>query len=220
VEAEGGGAERPKSARRMGSAGASRPGAESLGSTAAGSSDGRHTRGGTRTGTGTLTEFPITGIASPGRSPSPSFIRRPICKPRTDSFAVPGHEGTILGSSKGVQVMTVQEVLERGDSLVGSEITVNGFIVLTWDSSWLAPAENRIEDETERLLVRQPGLRQNLYANVPAWVGGPYFYQDRAVVRGTLILSGDSHFRYALSSLTSLEVTILLKKYRVPLDLP
>jgi hypothetical protein len=116
----------------------------------------------------------------------------------------------------------IEELLRECRTLVGDLVAVRGFLVVPADGAYLVPPADAGSDDLasvaaagRAVVIDQPTLVDNLLRVVPAWVGGPYYYRDDAVIRGTLELSSSG--APTLRSLTELTVLRPEANYRVVL---
>lgn len=88
---------------------------------------------------------------------------------------------------------SVSEVIREIDRLDGTAVRVSGTLVVPAEGACLVDAEVPVEPPARpweaplRLSVEVPDLLDQLFAEVPAYVGGPYGYCDDAILLGTVI---------------------------------
>ncbi|WP_190762694.1 hypothetical protein [Microcoleus sp. FACHB-1515] len=105
--------------------------------------------------------------------------------------------------------MDVDEVLTKVEDLAGSSVTIEGFLIVTSNISYIAPDENTSEDTNKSILV-QTNLLESLEEIAPGLIGGSAIYADSAKVRG--VLSGSVSDEFPASLLEIEAVTLLRQK--------
>lgn len=101
--------------------------------------------------------------------------------------------------------MKVEEVLTQLDSLVGNEITIEGFLVERAPEYYfyLAPDEESIDEFSRSILVVLPLPRREFENRLPGiLVGSRYGFANSATITGRLIRSDSRAFPAALTALT------------------
>ncbi|PSN13169.1 hypothetical protein C7293_17095 [filamentous cyanobacterium CCT1] len=104
--------------------------------------------------------------------------------------------------------MDVNEVLTKVKDLVGSLVTIEGFLIVTSNVSYIAPDENTSEDTNKSILI-QTNLLESLEEIAPGLIGSLAIYADYAKVRGVL---SDSVLDEFPASLLEIEAVTLLRQ--------
>lgn len=100
--------------------------------------------------------------------------------------------------------MKIRNLLEKADQLIGQSIELEGFLVLTFDSSYFIDSIDARDIKSEAVELDVPNLKKILMARVPPSGGSEYFYLDKAQIKGRLENSSTKEFAFTLQSLTSL----------------
>jgi hypothetical protein len=113
----------------------------------------------------------------------------------------------------------IDELLRDRRTLAGRSVVVHGRLVIPDDAYLVPPADEDSKDLASvaaagrAAVIDQPAIVDILLQVVPALGGGPYYYHEDAVIRGTLELSSSGV--PTLRSLTGLTVLQRGITYRV-----
>lgn len=105
--------------------------------------------------------------------------------------------------------MKVREVLTKRDSLVGSFVTVEGFLRVWGTFVSISPDIASADNHYESIAIKDKDyekLKGQLRGKVPSIVGGPVMYEYFATVTGILCESDIEPFPVALTSVTLLNL--------------
>jgi hypothetical protein len=89
--------------------------------------------------------------------------------------------------------MLIQETLKQIDALLGKTVTVRGHVIVTGDGrAFLASCPEAFERQ-ECLSIGDSGrIVVHLLQALPAFVGGPFLYDEECIVTGTIERCDDS----------------------------
>src|SRR5262245_51123395 len=89
--------------------------------------------------------------------------------------------------------MLIQELLREIDPVVGKSITISGRVVVTGDDRAFMTSDAEAFERRESLPIRDGSrIAQHLLRTLPAYVGGPFLYDEECVLTGTIERGSDS----------------------------
>jgi hypothetical protein len=103
--------------------------------------------------------------------------------------------------------MKVNEIVDRVSSLIGSQVEIDGFLIMIGDNIYIVPDKNSSRNTHDSVLVKHSDFDKKIYSSgVPAWGGSDLVFCSPVIARGTLCKSDDSQFPIALTEIISATV--------------
>jgi hypothetical protein len=89
--------------------------------------------------------------------------------------------------------MLIQELLREINAVVGAAVTISGRIVVTGDDRAFLTSGVEAFERRESLPIRDGSrIADHLLRTLPAYVGGPFLYDEECVLTGTIERDSDS----------------------------
>lgn len=89
--------------------------------------------------------------------------------------------------------MLIHEMLSQIDAVVGRPVTVSGRVVVTGDDEAFLTSSIEAFERQERLPIRDDArIAKHSLPKLPAYVGGPFLYDEECTITGTVQWGTDS----------------------------
>lgn len=89
--------------------------------------------------------------------------------------------------------MLIHELLRRIDTVVGKPVTIDGRVVVTGDDQAFLTSSPEAFERHEAILIRDGArITKHLLRRLPAYVGGPFLYDEECMLTGTVERGTDS----------------------------
>jgi hypothetical protein len=100
--------------------------------------------------------------------------------------------------------MQFNEILDKASSLIGSQVEINGFLIMIGQNIYIVPDKDSSRNINRSFLIQHPDFNKKLYSSgVPAWGGSDLVFCSPMTAKGTLCKSNNNQFPIALTEIIS-----------------
>lgn len=87
------------------------------------------------------------------------------------------------------QILSVEQLLENPNLFSGFHVIVEGLYLASYYDSVLIPLSEDTETANINHIIKidHSGLVDRCFAALSPWVGGQYYYRDKAIISGTFL---------------------------------
>ncbi len=112
-------------------------------------------------------------------------------------------------------IIPVEQVLSNTEAYANKIVTIEGRLMASFYDVSMVPLSIDVDtyDYSEKILIEHLDLSNNCFATISPWVGGRFYYHDKAIITGRF----NDDYALVMCNLTNLKIIRGENEYTIAL---